>query len=181
VFQRGHEGLTANGIVDPPTWCRLFPEQPLRPYPHPGYLPPIRLHDLRHLAATLALTAGVDTQVVSEMLRHKALSITADTCTTVVPEVARAAAEEAAAIVPRRNVPKGASGATKTPLAPGQNTTGRSSRRKKAQASTGAPPGTRTPNPRIKSLRERVHGGSWAFVQQVKLHARARVNWAGRW
>lgn len=45
-------GLVANGIVDPHTWYRLFPDEPLRPYPHPGYLPPIRLHDLRHLTAT---------------------------------------------------------------------------------------------------------------------------------
>ena len=83
-------------------------------YPHPDYLPPIRLHDLRHLAATLAPTAGVDMKVVSEMLRHKTLSITADTYTSVVPEVARAAAEAAVTIVPRRNMPKGASAATST-------------------------------------------------------------------
>lgn len=114
VFQRGHEGLTANGIVDPHTWYQLFPEQPLRPYRHPGHLPPIRLHDLRHLAATLALTAGVDMMVVSAMLRHKTLTITADSYTSVVPEVARAAAEAAATVVPRRNMPKGASGATST-------------------------------------------------------------------
>jgi integrase len=151
-FQRDHEGLTPNGIVDPHTWYRLFPDDPLRHYPHPGHLPPIRLHDLRHLAATLALTAGVEMKVVSEMLRHKTLSITADTYTSVVPEVARAAAEAAATIVPRRTVPKGADGATSTSLAPGpENMTERSSRRKKAQVSTGAPPGTRTPNPRIKS------------------------------
>lgn len=82
-FQRQHEGLTANGIVDPHTWYRLFADEPLRPYPHPGYLPPIRLHDLRHLAATLALTAGVQMKVVSEMLRHKTLAITSDTYTLV--------------------------------------------------------------------------------------------------
>jgi len=33
-------------------------------------MPPIRLHDLRHVAATLALTAGVDIKVVSEQLGH---------------------------------------------------------------------------------------------------------------
>ncbi len=136
-FQRAHE-LTANGIVDPHTWYWLFPDDPLRSYPHPGYLPPIRLHDLRHLAATLALTAGVEMKVVSEMLRHKTLSITADTYTSVVPEVARAAAEAAVQVVPRRSVPKGASGATSTSLAPGpKNTTGRSSKAKKAQVRTG--------------------------------------------
>jgi integrase len=116
-LQRDQDGLTANGIVDPRTWYRLFPEQPLRPYPYPGYLPPIRLHDLRHLAATLALTAGVEMKVVSEMLRHKTMAITADTYTSVVPEVARAAAEAAASVVPRRIVPKDASGAASTSLA----------------------------------------------------------------
>jgi hypothetical protein len=77
--------LTANGIVGPQTWYRLFPDQPLRSYPHPGYLPPRRLHDLRHLAATLALTAGAEMKAVSEMLRHKTLAITADTYTWWCP------------------------------------------------------------------------------------------------
>jgi integrase-like protein len=43
---------------------------------HPG-LPPIRLHDLRHGAATIAL-AGVDMKVVQEMLGHAVYSFTAD-------------------------------------------------------------------------------------------------------
>ncbi|WP_424536696.1 tyrosine-type recombinase/integrase [Sphaerisporangium viridialbum] len=65
-------------------------------------LPPIRLHDLRHGAATLALSAGVDMKIVSAMLRHSSLSITADTYTTVMPEVAHEAAEAIAALVPRK-------------------------------------------------------------------------------
>lgn len=65
-------------------------------------LPPIRLHDLRHGAATLALAAGVDLKVVSAMLRHSSITITADTYISVLPETARAAAEAAAAVVPRR-------------------------------------------------------------------------------
>lgn len=121
-FQQDHDDLTANGIVGPDSWYRLFPEQPLRTYPHPGYLPPIRLHDLRHLAATLALTAGVEMKVVSEMLRHKTLAITADTYTSVVPEVARVAAEAAAQVVPRRIVPVGVSAAASTSLAQSSKT-----------------------------------------------------------
>ncbi|WP_327103061.1 tyrosine-type recombinase/integrase [Nonomuraea glycinis] len=63
-------------------------------------LPPIRLHDLRHGAATLSL-AGNDIKTTSAMLRHSSLSITADLYTTVLPEVAREAAEASALLVPR--------------------------------------------------------------------------------
>jgi integrase len=65
-------------------------------------LPPIRLHDLRHTAASLALQAGVPMKVVSEQLGHSSLGITADTYTSVLPAVAQAAAEAVAGIVPRR-------------------------------------------------------------------------------
>lgn len=41
-------------------------------------LPPIRLHDLRHGAATLALSAGVDLRVVQDMLGHCSIVLTAD-------------------------------------------------------------------------------------------------------
>jgi len=62
-------------------------------------LPPIRLHDLRHGAATLALAAGVDIKIVQDMLGHSSRAITSDTYTTVLPEVAHAAAEAAAALI----------------------------------------------------------------------------------
>ncbi|SEP54513.1 Site-specific recombinase XerD, partial [Amycolatopsis saalfeldensis] len=45
-------------------------------------LPPIRLHDLRHGAATLALAAGADMKTVQNMLRHSSITVTADTYTT---------------------------------------------------------------------------------------------------
>ena len=152
VFQRDQKGLTVNGIVGPGTWYRLFSDAPLRPYPHPGYLPPIRLHDLRHLAATLALTAGVEMKVVSAMLRHSTLSITADTYTSVLPEVARAAAEAAATIVPRRIVPNDANGTASTLLAPVHETSSRRRRGEmKRQARTGGAGGARTHDRRIMS------------------------------
>ncbi|MFF5260612.1 tyrosine-type recombinase/integrase [Actinomadura viridis] len=59
-------------------------------------LPPIRLHDLRHGAATLALAAGVELKVVQEMLGHSSIVLTADTYTSVLPEVAHKAAEKTA-------------------------------------------------------------------------------------
>jgi integrase len=65
-------------------------------------LPPIRLHDLRHCAASLMLAAGVDMKVVSATLGHSRYAFTADTYTSVVPQVAEAAAEATVAIIPRR-------------------------------------------------------------------------------
>jgi hypothetical protein len=64
-------------------------------------LPPIRLHDLRHGATAIALAAGVDMKVVQEMLGHAVYSFTADTYTSVVPQLAHKAAEKAARRVPR--------------------------------------------------------------------------------
>jgi integrase len=65
-------------------------------------MPPVRYHDLRHGAATLSLAAGVDIKIVQEMLGHSTSSFTRDVYTSVVPEIATAAAEAVAAIVPRR-------------------------------------------------------------------------------
>ncbi len=65
-------------------------------------LPPIRLHDLRHLAATLALLAGIDPKVVSEMLGHSDTAITRDIYQTVLEEIAREAAEAVVKLVPRK-------------------------------------------------------------------------------
>lgn len=64
-------------------------------------LPPIRLHDLRHGAATLSLAAGNDMKITSAMLRHSSLAMTSDLYASVLPEVAHAAAEASAALVPR--------------------------------------------------------------------------------
>ncbi|WP_346050301.1 tyrosine-type recombinase/integrase [Actinomadura chokoriensis] len=73
-----------------------------------GPLPPIRFHDLRHGAATLSLAAGVEMKVVSETLGHARSSFTADVYASVVPQVFKAAAEAAAAVVPRRVGPPSA-------------------------------------------------------------------------
>ncbi|GAB2738599.1 tyrosine-type recombinase/integrase [Kitasatospora kifunensis] len=62
--------------------------------------PPVRLHDLRHEAATLTLTAVGDRRVVQDLLGHATLATT-DDYASVTPARARAAAEAAAALVPR--------------------------------------------------------------------------------
>ncbi|MFI9836284.1 tyrosine-type recombinase/integrase [Nonomuraea sp. NPDC051941] len=61
--------------------------------------PPIRLHDLRHGAATLALAARTDLKVVQAMLGHASIVLTADTYVSVLPEVAHEAARETARLV----------------------------------------------------------------------------------
>ncbi|MGH3912134.1 MAG: tyrosine-type recombinase/integrase [Pseudonocardiaceae bacterium] len=63
-------------------------------------LPPVRLHDLCHSAASLMLVAGVDLKVVQETRGHSSITLTSDTCTSVYPAVATAAADAVAAPVP---------------------------------------------------------------------------------
>jgi integrase len=62
-------------------------------------LPPIRLHDLRHTAASLALEAGADLKVVSDQLGHSSIVLTADTYISVLPTLARKAAEATAKLI----------------------------------------------------------------------------------
>ncbi|MBA3369092.1 MAG: site-specific integrase [Geodermatophilaceae bacterium] len=62
-------------------------------------LPPIRLHDLRHGWATMALAAGVHPKVVQERLGHASISITLDTYSHVSPALHGEAAETVAALV----------------------------------------------------------------------------------
>ncbi|MAU82828.1 MAG: site-specific integrase [Gordonia sp.] len=61
----------------------------------------IRLHDLRHGAASLLLAANVPIAIVSKRLGHSSISITSDTYSHLLPGVGRDAAEAAAALVPR--------------------------------------------------------------------------------
>ena len=84
--------LTAeNGVaLDPEPVTRYFRQAMKR-----WRLPSIRLHDLRHTHATLALQAGIHPKVVSERLGHANISITLDTYSHAIP----AMQEEAAALI----------------------------------------------------------------------------------
>jgi integrase len=79
---------------------------------HPGFLthrwaalvaaaglPPVRLHDLRHGAATLAHLAGTDLKTISDQLGHSSIVLTADTYTSVLPAAQYKAAEATAQLV----------------------------------------------------------------------------------
>jgi integrase len=59
-------------------------------------LPRIHLHDLRHSAASLALSAGVPMKVVSERLGHSTMTVTSDIYSHVTTELARESAERVA-------------------------------------------------------------------------------------
>lgn len=62
-------------------------------------LPEIRLHDLRHTHATLALQAGVHPKVVQERLGHATISITLDVYSHAIPAMQEEAAAQVAALV----------------------------------------------------------------------------------
>ena len=62
-------------------------------------VPEIRLHDLRHTHATLALSAGVHPKVVSERLGHANIGITLDTYSHCLPALSEEAACRVAALV----------------------------------------------------------------------------------
>jgi len=63
-------------------------------------LPNIRLYDLRHTSATLALTVGVAPKVVSEQLGHASAAFTLDTYSHVLPHMQdEAAAKMEAALM----------------------------------------------------------------------------------
>jgi integrase len=76
--------------------------RPLRPY-NVSYafqraraaagLPLVRFHDLRHSAATLLLAEGVPLIVISNVLGHSGIAITASHYAAIVPELRREAAD----------------------------------------------------------------------------------------
>jgi integrase len=79
---------------------------------HPGYasgrfrfliqrsgLPPVRLHDLRHGAASLAHEAGADLKILQDLLGHSSIVVTADTYTSVLPLSQRRTADATADLV----------------------------------------------------------------------------------
>jgi hypothetical protein len=58
----------------------------------------------------MALAAGVEMKVISGRLRHSDAHFTASTYAHILPELAHAAAESPAAVVPRRRRPSTESG-----------------------------------------------------------------------
>jgi integrase len=69
-------------------------------------VPVIRLHDLRHTWATLALEAGVNPRVVQERLGHASVAITLRVYTHVRPHMQADAAERVAALTHTPHSPR---------------------------------------------------------------------------
>jgi integrase len=62
-------------------------------------LPVVRLYDLRHTAATLALSAGVPPKVVAEQLGHASAAFTLDVYSHLLPHMQAEAAERVEALL----------------------------------------------------------------------------------
>ncbi len=71
----------------------------LKPRLKDAKLPSIRLSDLRHVAATLALAAGMSPKIISEQLGHASVAFTLDLYSHVLPHMQDAAAEKAQALL----------------------------------------------------------------------------------
>src|SRR6266498_2323829 len=65
-------------------------------------VPRMRLYDLRHSAATIALAAGVSPKVVSEQLGHASTTFTLDTYAHVLPHMQDEAAAKVEAMLFRQ-------------------------------------------------------------------------------
>ena len=81
-----------------PIWPRTF-SRSFDKHIHDAGLPKIRLHDLRHTHATLALAAGVHPKVVQERLGHATIAITLDTYLHAIPAMREDAATKIAALL----------------------------------------------------------------------------------
>jgi site-specific recombinase XerD len=63
-----------------------------------GY-PQLHLHDVRHGFAGLMLAGGTDLRVISEMLGHSSIAVTADIYTAVLPKLQTDAAARLNALI----------------------------------------------------------------------------------
>ena len=61
-------------------------------------LPRVRVHDLRHTAATILLQRGVHPKVVQDLLGHSTIALTLDTYSHVMPALHAEVAEHMDAV-----------------------------------------------------------------------------------
>jgi integrase len=89
-------GVTGDLVFSQPNGAPLRPESVLHHFHRlcaAAAVPRIRVHDLRHLAATLMISSQVPLAMASKTLRHSKLSITVDTYGHLVPYAAQQAVD----------------------------------------------------------------------------------------
>lgn len=121
-------------------------------------LPPVRLHDLRHGAASLAHEAGADLKTLQDLLGHSSILVTADTYTSVLPKIQRRYADATAKLVlnaARRTRKKIKTKARKNRPDHGLKTTGPTPAKPK-QVLPPRPSGSRPQSPRSASHEPRT-------------------------
>ena len=92
-------GLVFTTDVGTPLDRHNLTRRVFKPLLQEAELPQIRLYDLRHTAATLALAAGVPVKVVSEQLGHASATLTLDTYSHVLPHMQDEAAARVEALL----------------------------------------------------------------------------------
>ena len=106
-----------------------------------------RLHDARHTAATLLLTQGVHPRVAMQILGHSQISLTMNTYSHVMPEIARAATDLVAdALFESSDAPDGHRNGTGAQ----DRTTDHDAESPKTLGPDGAASGNRTPDNLIR-------------------------------
>jgi integrase len=100
--EEGYTFCRQDGVHYSPTYItRAFREAVAR-----TDLPRIRLHDLRHSWASLALAAGINPKVVSERLGHATVGFTLDVYSHVAPGLQEDAAERVAFAIGLQSGPR---------------------------------------------------------------------------
>ncbi|SFK37300.1 Site-specific recombinase XerD [Geodermatophilus ruber] len=111
----------------------------------------VRLHDLRHGAASLLLAAGVPMAIVSKMLRHSSIGITVDTYGHLSEDTARTASDAMAAALERAFETTAAAARDHAATTGGSVGAAQGVDVDEPAGQKGGPRGDRTHNPRIKS------------------------------
>ena len=86
TFWQDH-GLVFTSTIGTPVDVGNLTYRSFRPLLERAGLPQIRVHDLRHTAATLLLGKGVHPKIVQEMLGHSTITQTMDTYSHVLPDM----------------------------------------------------------------------------------------------
>jgi hypothetical protein len=85
----GDNCATLKPISGRPTWTKLRMIEKSK-------LPRIRLHDLRHIFATIGLSKNIHPKVMSEMLGHSKIALTLDVYSHALPSLQADAADKIA-------------------------------------------------------------------------------------